>query len=279
MNFYNIFSEIILNSNISTELQKIGIYSLSKKQFEEKLRMVIKNNIEETIEKITDILSKKPLVINSNWKILDETPMIKIEYKMYRKEYQFQILPTESIIQETSILMNMAMREEFQQRFKKLTQPQTELFIDNILGDPKLKWIKNFKLSPTKNNDGGIDFTALLLISENREDIGWNGFGKMIKIVGQLKHHKNPIQPDKIREFIGTMETSKTKFGIFVSTNGYTKKAIIQSQESKYKIFCWDAMYIAKIMIKHGIGVKSIKLKNRLIQNDEDWWNEIQNIS
>ena len=276
MDSYNIFIKIIENSHIITELRNHRYYYLPKKEFETMIQISQKEKKEDVINEINEILLKKPLVIDFGWKNSEQPFMIKIEYKQYQNNYYFQILPTWNEIKDASALMNSAVTEEISRRFRELTQPQSEIFIENVLSDPKLKWIKNFKLSPTRIDDEGIDFTALLLIHENKKDIGFQGFGKMVDIVGQLKHHKNQIQPEKIREFIGTIETSRKKFGIFISTNGYTQKAISQSEKSKYPIFCWDATYIAKIMVKYKIGIKSITIKKGLIQNN-DWWHEIHN--
>lgn len=274
LDFYTIFSEIISEQNISKKLRDVGETSMSLKLFQKTVKIPQKN-IEELSVEISEKLYRKPLVVKSERKNDGEPIMICVKFDLYKQEFSFKVLPTWSEVQEATTLLNTSIIQETYEMIRKLSQTQSELLIDNVLSSEKLEWIKKFQLSPTKSDDGGKDFSNFLLIKENNQDIGFDGYGKMVECVGQIKHYKEEIKPEKIREFIGAMKIFRKKFGIYISINGYSKKAIKTAKESQYVIFCWDAMDLAKIMVQKEIGIKKIRIKTGK-QPDEEWWNEIR---
>ena len=277
LDIYKIFSDIINDKKISRDLWIGGEAIMSLRLFQQIVE-IPKKDTEEVSIKISEKLVHNPLIVNSGRKNGRESVMIYVKFELYKSKFSFKVLPTWSEISEAAILLNTSVIQETNEMIKRLTQVQSELLIENVLSSDKLEWIRKFQPSPTKTDDGGKDFTSLLLINENNTDIGLSGYGKMVQIIGQIKHYKGEVKPEKIREFIGTMKIFKKKFGLFISINGYTKKALETAKQSEYTIFCWDALDLAKIMVKNEIGIKKIRIKTGK-NLDEEWWNEIHRAS
>lgn len=274
MDFHEIFKDIIKKRDVSSKLnapRETVVIPLKD------LRTTLESktsSFEEELELLKKTLSKKPLVVNSGWKRDGEPMMIKITYYQFRGEFELKIILTWSEISESSVLLNDSITYEILNKILGLTQPQSETLIENILSDLRLEWIKDFKLSPTRHDDGGRDFTASILIKENKKEIGFSGFGKMVPAIGQLKHLKSEMGPGAMRDFIGAMKTSKKNYGIVISSRGFTEKALEEAQKSGYKIFCHDSYFLANLMVANGIGMKNVKIKSGKTV-DEEWWNEI----
>lgn len=275
MNYYDVFYNIVSDTHLCKKLLSIGTLTISLKEFQKIVKLPKAKDVEEFSEEVGANLITNPLVINSGIKKDGEAIMVSVSFLRFKRSFVLRALESFNKIIDDYNLLNNSVEEELRQKIRRLTQPQSEILVENILTDPKLQWIKDFKLNPTRNDDGGRDFMASLLMKEGNEEIGYKGYGKMQSIVGQLKHYKNEVKPEKIREFTGTMEAFKKKIGIFVSTNGYTEKAILQAKKSELKVFCWDASDLARIMTRHGIGIKKIQVESARIP-DEVWWNEIQ---
>ena len=67
------------------------------------------------------------------------------------------------------------------------------------------------------------------------------------------------IGPDKIREFAGAMDAHGITKGVFVTTSHYTKSALEYAERSHKRLRLIDGKELTRLMVKHGIGVRSDK--------------------
>lgn len=233
------------------------------------------SNYESLIEKLQKQSHQDYLVVNSGWRNEQKEPiMLAIKYHQFREEFELSFIPTWSEIDEAANLLNTNLRNEIENRILHLSQPQSVTLIENILSHSTLYWIKNFKLSPKAHDDEGRDFTASISIKRDDSSIAFDGYGKMFECIGQLKHLKGKMIPGDMRDFIGAMETCRKKYGLVISTNGFTKRTLDAVKSSKFRIFCVDATFLANMILEHKIGLKKTKVKEGKIF-DEDWWHEI----
>lgn len=272
-----LFEEIVKEALRSKKLDSgTNTVTMSAKEVVKILEKRNEPDYEEIVEYLKKLLLKKSMVINSGRNTDTGDPIkISASYLQFRGDFIFKIIPTWDEIVVFASMLNESIDDEIYYRIKSLTQPQSEVLIEEIFSNPKLDWVKDFKLSETRHDDGGRDFTASLLIKENKREIGFSGYGKMIPCIGQLKHLKDEMGPGDMRDFIGTMRNSRMNYGIIISTNGFTPKSLEAAKVSGYTIFCYDAHHVANFMIENEIGIKNIRIRTGKI-SDEEWWNEIQ---
>ena len=275
LNLKTFISKILSDENIESQLRKNRKVFISLEDFNKKGRTITLSKYEEMVIQLQKQLQSKPFLIKADWKNEEiDDVMFSIQYHQFREEFEITVVPTWSEINLASKLYNEFLHEQVNEKIRNLTQPQSVILIKNVLSDPKLKWIKNFRLNPKASDDEGVDFTASFYIDRDGT-ISHDEFGKWYEIIGQLKHLNGKIGPSDIRDFIGAMKTTKKKYGMVISTNGYTQRTMDAVESSKFTIFCNDSDFIADLIIKHKIGMKEFRIKPGLIPND-DWWYEIR---
>ena len=275
MNLKTFISKILSDEDIESQLRKNRKVFIPIEDFNKKGRAITISKYEEIIIQLQKQLQSKPFLIKADWKNEEiDDVVFSIQYHQFREEFEIMVIPTWSEINLASKLYNEFLHEQVNEKIRNLTQPQSVILIKNVLSDPKLKWIKNFRLNPKVSDDEGIDFTASFYIDRDGT-ISHDEFGKWHEIIGQLKHLNGKMGPSDIRDFIGALKTTEKKYGMVISTNGYTKRTMDAVESSKSTIFCNNSDFIADLIIKHKIGMKEFRIKSGLIPN-EDWWYEIR---
>ncbi len=275
MNLKTFISKILSDEDIESQLHKNRKVLIPIEDFNKKGRTITISKYEEIIIQLQKQLQSKLFLIKADWKNEEMDDVVfSIQYHQFREEFEIMVIPTWSEINLASKLYNEFLHEQVNEKIRNLTQPQSVILIKNVLSDPKLKWIKNFRLNPKVSDDEGIDFTASFYIDRDGT-ISHDEFGKWYEIIGQLKHLNGKMGPSDIRDFIGALTTTKKKYGMVISTNGYTKRTMDAVESSKSTIFCNNSDFIADLIIKHKIGMKEFRIKSGLIPN-EDWWYEIR---
>jgi hypothetical protein len=268
-------SKILSEDSIDQKLRKYRKILITLEDFNKKGKSFIPLKYEDIVIQLKKQLLSQPLLIKANWKNEQkENVVFSIKYFQFREEFEITVIPTWSEISTASHLYHEYLHDQIDEKIRILTQPQSVVLIENVLSDPKLTWIKDFRLNPKASDDEGTDFTASLYLDRDGS-ISHDEFGNWSEIVGQLKHLKSEMGPGDMRDFIGTMKTARKKYGMVISTNGYTKRTMDAVESSKFIIFCNDSNFIADLVIKHKIGMKEFRIKPGLIPN-EDWWDEIR---
>ena len=96
------------------------------------------------------------------------------------------------------------------------------------------------------NNDGGVDAVILL------DPLGLD------RLYVQAKCHAedNLVDAPMVRDFAGSLEDKKTARGVLITTSGFTRGARAFVGGIPRPIALIDGAEVARLMIKHGVGVK-----------------------
>lgn len=275
LNLKEILTKILLDKHIESQLRKNRKIFVSLEYFNKICKSISILKYEKLITQLQKQLQSTPFLIESEWKNEEKDAVVfSISYHQFREEFEIMVIPTWSEINLASKVHHTFLHEQINKKIKNLTQPQSLVLIKNVLSNSKLKWIKNFQLNSNASDDKGIDCTASLYVDRDGT-ISCDEFGKWYEIIGQLKHLKDKMGPGDVRDFVGTMKTTEKEYGLIISTNGYTEKAIDAVNSSGFNIFCRDSHFIADLMIKQKIGMKEFRIKSGLIP-DEEWWYEIE---
>jgi len=98
-----------------------------------------------------------------------------------------------------------------------------------------------------KSGDGGIDGVI------QEDQLGLD----MVYI--QAKKWQNPVGPDEIRKFVGSLGEQKAHKGVFITSGGYTNGARQAAEKANAKVVLIDGEQLAQLMIDHGVGVADHK--------------------
>lgn len=213
------------------------------------------------------IISIKPVPVS-------ESDIILAKYSPYLDELSLSIfIPISDYKHQYSMVKNW-IYEALLTKIRVLVPEQFVNLVDNIFSYWNIRWMKEFRLSRTVSRDGGRDFSAIIKINEAKE-ISYNEYGKDEYIVGQIKHLKGKAGSPDIQKFIGSIDTHrpKLKYGLFISTNGFSASAINAIEGSSYNIFYKDANWLVDIMLKYRIGVNAETIRGFSI--DEIFWKDI----
>jgi len=113
-----------------------------------------------------------------------------------------------------------------------------------------------------KSGDQGIDG----IIKEDRLGLG--------EIYIQAKRWENAVQSKEIRNFAGSLQATKTKKGIFITTSDFTSDGIeFVKKLSDSTIILINGKELAKLMEEYDVGVSevdSVKIK----KIDQDYFEQ-----
>lgn len=74
------------------------------------------------------------------------------------------------------------------------------------------------------------------------------------------RYTKNPVSPNEVREFIGSMSLKGARKGVFFSSSKFTAQAVAHAKEStSVKITLIDGNNLCDLLLQHGMGVVKIK--------------------
>lgn len=95
-----------------------------------------------------------------------------------------------------------------------------------------------------KSGDGGIDGII------NEDKLGLDS------IYIQAKRWENTVPTKEIRDFAGSLLSSKSRKGVFITTSDFPKSAFDFVKSIEHKIILIDGMKLAELMISHNVGVE-----------------------
>ncbi len=113
-----------------------------------------------------------------------------------------------------------------------------------------------------RSGDGGIDG----LIQEDRLGLD--------TVYVQAKKWQNPVGPDEIRKFAGSLGEQKAHKGVFIISGAFTNGARQAAEKANAKVVLIDGEELAELMIDHGVGVADYKLYN-IRKVDTDYFDGI----
>ena len=114
-----------------------------------------------------------------------------------------------------------------------------------------------------RSGDGGIDGTI-------REDaLGLD------EVYVQAKKYAegNAVGESDLRNFAGAIDAAGTTKGVFVTTAGFTRAAKDYVARSPKRIVLIDGEELARLMVRHGIGVRT-RLHHEIKRIDEDYFDQ-----
>lgn len=110
-----------------------------------------------------------------------------------------------------------------------------------------------------KSGDGGIDG----MINEDKLGLG--------QIYLQAKRWQGTVPGKEIRDFAGTLDSKKSKKGIFITTSDFSNEAKEFVKTTSSKIILINGKRLASLMFEHNVGF-SPKEKYELKVIDEDYF-------
>ena len=114
-----------------------------------------------------------------------------------------------------------------------------------------------------RSGDGGIDGTI-------REDaLGLD------EVYVQAKKYAegNAVGEGDLRNFAGAIDAAGTTKGVFVTTGGFTRAAKDYVARSPKRIVLIDGAELARLMVRHGIGVRT-RVLHEVKRIDEDYFDQ-----
>ena len=114
-----------------------------------------------------------------------------------------------------------------------------------------------------RSGDGGIDGTI-------REDaLGLD------EVYVQVKKYAegNAVGEGDLRDFAGAIDAAGTTKGVFVTTAGFTRAASNYVARSPKRIILIDGAELARLMVRHGIGVRT-RVRHEIKRIDEDYFDQ-----
>ena len=113
------------------------------------------------------------------------------------------------------------------------------------------------------SGDGGVDGTI-------REDaLGLDEVYLQAKRYGD----GNAVGEGDLRNFAGAIDAAGTTKGVFVTTAGFTRAARDYVARSPKRIVLIDGKELARLMVRHGIGVRT-RVRHEVKRIDEDYFDE-----
>ena len=114
-----------------------------------------------------------------------------------------------------------------------------------------------------RSGDGGIDGTI-------REDaLGLDEVYVQAKKYG----NGNTVGEGDLRNFAGAIDAAGTTKGVFVTTAGFTRAARDYVARSPKRIVLIDGQELARLMVKHGVGVRT-RVRHEIKRIDEDYFDQ-----
>ena len=115
-----------------------------------------------------------------------------------------------------------------------------------------------------RSGDGGIDGVI-------KED----ALGLDEVYVQAKKYAKgNNVGEGDLRNFAGAIDAAGTSKGVFVTTSGFTQSARDYVKRSPKRIVLIDGEELARLIVQHGIGVRTRLPRYEVKQIDEDYFDQ-----
>lgn len=114
-----------------------------------------------------------------------------------------------------------------------------------------------------KSGDGGVD--GLI----NEDALGLD----VVYLQAKRYAPGSPVPVREIRDFVGSLEGFRASKGVFVTTSSFPASAMEFAQKVSKRIVLIDGKELARLMIKHNIGVRT-KDTYELKAVDEDYFSD-----
>ena len=114
-----------------------------------------------------------------------------------------------------------------------------------------------------RSGDGGIDGTI------QEDELGLD------EVYVQAKKYAdgNTVGEGDLRNFAGAIDAAGTTKGVFVTTAGFTRTARDYVARSPKRIVLIDGEELARLMVQHGIGVRT-RVRHEIKRIDEDYFDQ-----
>lgn len=93
------------------------------------------------------------------------------------------------------------------------------------------------------SHDGGLDGVI------NEDELGLD------RVVVQAKRYNQPVDVKYVREFAGSLDEYGTNKGVLFTTDKFTAPALLYVKSIPKRIVLVDGPELARLMVRHGIGV------------------------
>jgi restriction system protein len=93
------------------------------------------------------------------------------------------------------------------------------------------------------SHDGGLDGVI------NEDELGLD------RVVVQAKRYNQPVDVKYVREFAGSLDEYGTNIGVLFTTDKFTAPALLYVKSIPKRIVLVDGPELARLMVRHGIGV------------------------
>jgi restriction system protein len=110
-----------------------------------------------------------------------------------------------------------------------------------------------------KTGDGGIDGVI------DQDQLGLD----RIYIQAKKYDPENAVSEPDIRNFCGSLGANKAANGVFVTTSYFTKPAEEFAERHPYKVVLIDGDLLARLMIRHSVGVRTVETMHYKKIDDE----------
>jgi restriction system protein len=97
------------------------------------------------------------------------------------------------------------------------------------------------------SHDGGLDGVI------NEDELGLD------RVVVQAKRYNQPVDVKYVREFAGSLDEYGTNKGVLFTTDKFTGPALLYVKSIPKRIVLVDGPELARLMVRHGIGVSVTK--------------------
>jgi restriction system protein len=114
-----------------------------------------------------------------------------------------------------------------------------------------------------KSGDGGVD--GLI----NEDVLGLD----VVYVQAKRYAPANAVPVREIRDFVGSLEGFRASKGVFVTTSYFPSGAIEFAQKVSKRIVLIDGQDLARVMIKHNIGVRTKDIYE-IKSLDEEYFSE-----
>lgn len=137
--------------------------------------------------------------------------------------------------------MRKVLHLELQEEISKISSTGFESLVLDLLN--RMKYGDTERTG--RSGDGGIDG----VIYEDELGLG--------RIYMQCKQYKNPVQPKDVRDFIGALQTTSAKKGIFITTSTFTSGAeeYVKTLKADTLVVLINGKRLVELMEKNGVGV------------------------
>jgi restriction system protein len=144
-------------------------------------------------------------------------------------------------------------REELLRKAMEISPAVFERLVAELLkkmhyGEPKVVG---------RSGDGGVDSYCSI------DELGID------KVLFQAKRWKNPVSPDKVREFVGAVSNRKARGGILIATSHFGTQAIDEANSAR-NIVLVDGNKLTELMVKFDLGVRKKSLE--VAEVDEEYF-------